>query len=356
MSVVSCARSRTGTGIAPRSCEHDDGSLRVRKSSRGDAPPGPWGLAALRKEIAYLSTLPPRARAVFPPLLAAWDDAAADPPRVGYEIPFYADHFDAGALARRRALAQAEIDQFQDALAEVAARTGARVGAAANEPLSVHLVSVVDHALGALEADPDSRGWFAPNRSGSTARRRPDRGRRLRGPAPTARSSPPSTPNRRCGCTGICSSRTCCGDDQTRPPSPAVGPQLLLIDPVSVAGVTSGPPLFDLVKYESYATGELAALRSDWVDVGGFDGGDDYTYGVRWQSAELAAFRALDWHTRFRRAFNARYGPVEGRAYRLIDGYFSVAMAVNTGGTQRRARLLKATQDFNAAASPGVIP
>ena len=28
-----------------------DGSRRVRKSSKGDAPPGPWGVAALRREI-----------------------------------------------------------------------------------------------------------------------------------------------------------------------------------------------------------------------------------------------------------------------------------------------------------------
>lgn len=126
-------------------------------------------------------------------------------------------------------------------------------------------------------------------------------------------------------------------------------PRLVLIDPVSVAGVMGGPPLFNLVKYESYATGELPALRSEWVEVAGFDGSDDYRYRVRWDSAELAPFRRLDWHTRFRRAFEARYGPVDRRAYHLIDGYFSVAMAVNTGGTQRRARLLKATQDFNAA-------
>ena len=71
----------------------------------------------------------------------------------------------------------------------------------------------------------------------------------------------------------------------------SISPPLVLIDPVSVAGVVSGPPLFDLVKYESYATGELPALRSEWVDVGGFDGGDDYRYRVRWHSAELAPFR-----------------------------------------------------------------
>ena len=333
-----------------------DGSLRVRKSSRGDAPPGPWGLAALRKEIEYLSTLPPRARAVFPPLLAAWDDAAADPPLVGYEVPFYADHFDAGALARERALAQAEIDQFQDALAEVLLERVHASAPAADEPLSLHLVSVVNHALGALEADPDLARVVRAESIRLNGK--PQAGPR----AAFARASAESAllaaldaePQVRLHGDLLLENVLWRRSDRT--PSSAVGPQLLLIDPVSVAGVTSGPPLFDLVKYESYATGELAALRSDWVDVGGFDGGDDYAYGVRWQSAELAAFRSLDWHTRFRRAFEARYGPVDGRAYRLIDGYFSVAMAVNTGGTQRRARLLKATQDFNAAANENLVP
>ena len=334
----------------------DDGSLRVRKSSRGDAPPGPWGVAALRKEIAYLSTLPPRARAVFPPLLAAWDDPSANPARVGYEVPFYVDHLDAGALARKRALAQPEIDQFQDVLAEALLERVHASAPAGTEPLSVHLISVVNHALGALEAYPDLARLVRAESIRLNGE--PQAGPR----AAFARASADSAvlaaldaaPQVRLHGDLFLENVLWRRPDMA--PSPPVAPQLLLIDPVSVAGVTSGPPLFDLVKYESYATGELAALRSDWVDVGGFDGGDDYTYGVRWQSAELAAFRSLDWHTRFRRAFNARYGPVDGKAYRLIDGYFSVAMAVNTGGTQRRARLLKATQEFNAAANGGLVP
>jgi hypothetical protein len=328
-----------------------DGSLRVRKSSKGDAPPGPWGVAALRKEIAYLSTLPERARAAFPPLLAAWDDASVDPPQVGYEIPFYADHLDAGALARKRALAQPEIDQFQDALVDLVLERVHAPAPSGAEPLSAHVASVVGHALGALEADPDLASLVRAESIRLNGA--PQAGPR----AAFARASADSAvlaaldavPQVRLHGDLLLENVLWRRPDPA--PSPAVGPQLLLIDPVSVAGVTSGPPLFDLVKYESYATGELAALRSEWVDVGGFDGGDDYAYRVRWQSAELAPFRSVDWHTRFRRAFDAKYGPVDGRAYRLIDGYFSVAMAVNTGGTQRRARLLKATQDFNAAAS-----
>jgi len=190
-----------------------DGSLRVRKSSKGDAPPGPWGVSALRREIAYLSALPPGAHGSFPPLLAVWDEAGAVP-SVGYEVPLYAEHTDAGELARRSSLTQAEVDEFQDALASA------------------------------------------------------------------------------------------------------------LLDEVQV-------PL---------------------CEIAGFDDGQrDYSYRVRWESPLIAPFQTRDWHTRLRRAFEAKYGAWPRRLYALIDGYFSVAMAVNTSGVQRRARLLKATLDFNAA-------
>jgi hypothetical protein len=44
---------------------------------------------------------------------------------------------------------------------------------------------------------------------------------------------------------------------------------------------------------------------------------------------------------------------VDRRLYQLIDGYFSAAMAVNTTGAQRFARLLKATVEFNAVLGKG---
>lgn len=400
-----------------------DGSLRVRKSSKGDAPPGPWGVAALRKEIEYLSTLPDRARAVFPPVLAAWDDTATEPPRVGYEVPFYAGHADAGELARKGALAQVEIDLFQEMLAEAllervhAPHIGREPGEGSrtvrrrrelaepssghavaevqpdvqpdvqpevrpedrpeDQPLSAHVVSVVEHALRALEAEPELarliRAESIRLNGGPQAGPRVAFVRALADGAITAaldaepqvrlhgdlllenmlwrRADAESSPG---GDPAAPAARHEARLQEASEPGPcdetsSISPRLVLIDPVSVAGVASGPPLFDLVKYESYATGELPALRSEWLDVGGFDGGDDYWTQIRWQSAELAPFRTFDWHTRFRRAFEAKYGPVQRRAFHLIDGYFSVAMAVNTKGAQRRARLLKATQDFNAA-------
>src|SRR4051812_23956458 len=122
--------------------ELEDGSLRVRKSSKGNAPPGPWGAAALRKEIAYLSTLPDGARDAFPPLLATWDDGAELSPQLGYEMPFYPDHLDAGELARTGALGQREIDALQDAVAALVLEGLHGPAAPTAETLSAHVVSV----------------------------------------------------------------------------------------------------------------------------------------------------------------------------------------------------------------------
>ena len=68
-------------------------------------------------------------------------------------MPFYGEHVDAGALAGRGALAQREIDLIQDALAEVILDRVHPAGVARRQPLGEHVLSVVEHALGALETD-----------------------------------------------------------------------------------------------------------------------------------------------------------------------------------------------------------
>lgn len=325
-----------------------DGSLRVRKSSKGDAPLGPWGVDALRREIAYLGSLTGTARSVFPPVLADWDESGAATPAVGYEVPFYADHVDAGELARRGALPQAEIDRFQDALVEALLEKVHAPLRTTEPPLSQHVRQVVEHALSALEAEPTLTALIRAD----TVRLNQ---RDVAGPRAAfarivaeaqALAALDAEPQVRLH--GDCFLENILWR-ANQPTGASDAPQLVLIDPVSVAGVTSGPPLFDLVKYVSYATGELPALRSEWVDVAGFDDSQlAYSYGIRFGGLELAPFRTRDWHSRVRHAFEHKYGPANGRQFRLIDGYFSLAMAVNTRGVQRRARLLKATEDFNA--------
>ncbi|MEO7035415.1 MAG: hypothetical protein ABI548_15925 [Polyangiaceae bacterium] len=325
-----------------------DGSLRVRKSSKGDAPPGPWGVSALRREIAYLSNLPRTARCSFPPLLAEWDEAGA-PPSVGYEVPFYADHVDAGELARHSRLTQAEVDEFQDALATVLLDEVHVPLSASSPPLSEHVRDVVEHALSALEADPTLAGLIRAETVQLNQRQ-------VAGPRAAfaqivaeGRTLAALDAEPQVRLHGDCFLENILWLRHELLAASGV-PRLLLIDPVSVAGVMRGPPLFDFVKYISYATGELPALRSECVDVAGFDDGQDgYSYRVRLEAAQVAPFQTRDWHTRLRRAFETKYGPAQGGLYCLIDGYFSVAMAVNTSGVQRQARLLKATQDFNAA-------
>ncbi len=53
-----------------------DGSRRVRKRNK-PAANGPWGIESLRREIRYLTTVPPRAALVLPRVLAAWDRETA---------------------------------------------------------------------------------------------------------------------------------------------------------------------------------------------------------------------------------------------------------------------------------------
>ncbi|MEP7049078.1 MAG: phosphotransferase [Pseudomonadota bacterium] len=328
-----------------------DGSLRVRKSSKGEAPPGPWGVSALRREIAYLSALAAEARGSFPPLLAVWDEAGATP-SVGYEVPFYPDHVDAGELARSSSMTQAEIDEFQDALASALLDEVQVPLGALEQPLSEHVREVVEHALRTLEQDAALAGLIQAEQVQLNQRL-------VAGPrAAFARI--------------ISEARTLAALDaepqvrlhgdfflenvlwrRQQPLAAHDPPRLVLIDPVSVAGVMRGPPVFDLVKYISYATGELPALRAECVEVAGFDEGQNsYGYRIRFESPSIAPFQTHDWHTGLRRAFQSKYGPWSAQLYALIDGYFSVAMAVNTSGVQRRARLLKATQDFNAVLTP----
>lgn len=327
--------------------ETPTGERRVRKRTKGAAY-GPWGIESLRREIRFLSSLSAQAEAVFPPVLAAWDDRNGSNPDIGYEMPFYADHRDAGVLARERALAQPEIDQFQDALAE-AVFDRLHEPVATEESLAGHVISVLEQAWETLEKDPALTKLIqAPSIELN--------GERVLGPRAAFDRIRSETDALSALDAGPCVRLH--GDfflenilwRPAAAPATTEAPRLLLIDPVSVAGVTCGPPVFDLVKYTSYATGELLALRSEWVEVEERKraGSLAYVYRIRWEEAGLQPFRARDWHTRFFQAFEARRGPVDRRLYELIDGYFSAAMAVNTFGKQRPARLLKATAAFNA--------
>ena len=317
-----------------------DGSLRVRKMSKGAAAPGPWGVQSLRREIGYLRSLGSGVAGFFPRLQAAWDG-----PEPGYEMSFIPDAWDAGRIAQRGGMTQGQADRFQDRLAHVVFEL-VHEPAPAAPSLSAHVREIIAGAMDELSRKAEFTHLVQASRveiSGKLLCGLREAMRRIEASGTLARLD----------------SRPCVrlhGDlflenillprDTSDPSWPE---RLTLIDPVSVAGVVCGNPLFDLVKYESYATGELLALRAERAEVKGFDTASQGRYGlaIRFEDPLIRPFAQVDWHGRFRAAYVRKYGPIDMAAYRLLEGYFAMAMALCTAGLQRRARVLKAIQALN---------
>ena len=325
--------------------ELSDGEHRVRKRSKGATAERPWGVESLRREIRYLRSASPQAAEVLPRLFACWDRPGAQGPEVGYEMPFYSDHRDAGTLARSGVLGQEEIDVFQGELAD-AVLACLHEPAGEHESLSAHMVGAVRQAFDRLVTDQA----FAALINAETIELN---GRLVLGPRTVFERIIRETDLlvRIDGTPAVRLHGDLHLENILWRPLAVVGTEsrLILIDVVSVAGVTFGLPLWDLVKYESYATGELMALRSERIEVAGMgDGSGKYRCRIRTEDPGLAPFLTRNWHAIFREAFVRQHGPVDERAYRFIRGYFNAAMALNTTGIQRQGRLLRATEDFNA--------
>lgn len=328
-----------------------DGSRRVRKRSKGATAERPWGTESLRREIGYLCAATPEAAEVLPRLLVWWDYTdELGVTDVGYEMPFYADHRDAGTLARSGELDQEEIDVFQAELADaVFARLHGTSGNDA-EPLSQHMTRVVRQTFDGLSGDPafvaliESEQIELNGRSALGPRAAFEANVRDTSLLAWMDRSPSVRLHGDLHLENILWRPLALDGDE---------PRLILIDVVSVAGVTFGPPLWDLVKYESYATGELMALRAEQIEVAGMgEGTGRYHCRIRHENRALAPFADRNWHSLLRQSFVSQHGRVDERAYRFIHGYFNAAMALNTTGPQRQGRLLRATEDFNAVLAP----
>ncbi len=323
--------------------ESPDGGQVVRKASKPTAETGPWAHSTLRREIRYLKELPPAARSLFPPVLRAWGDAAEagaeNSPDLGYEIPYYQDCISvADRIATQdHAVTPEERASFQADLARHLFDT-LHTPVPREESLAAHVketLATAINTLGKIErfakviqqpvitlnggTGPGLQRVFADLLTADFFDRL-DRGScvRLHGDlilenilCPRGRDAPWKVER--------------------------------FIDPVSVAGITAGPPLFDLVKYESYASGELLAIRSELATAGPSlpRRTNSFTFAWDHQDPRLAPYRDGAWHREFGRAYVDRYGPIDRAVYHLLDGYFSLVMAVNTTGHQQWARVLK---------------
>lgn len=322
-----------------------DGTLRIRKASKGTETAGPWAVSTLRSEIQYLRCLDENTAKYFPKLLSAWDDGS----NVGYEAEYIQDAVVVSDLAQSASVDQSQVNIFQERLAHVVYDILHISMAPQKQSLSEHIMHVINAVLTQLSRQRE----LAPLIEASTVTINDKQlsGTRTaiaklaqhKAAIQSVNSNPQVRLHGDCFLENILIS-----GPSTDPGWPR---QIILVDPVSVAGVFQGHPLFDLVKYESYATGELLALRSEKIQVDGFRIPSEcrYVYRVCEEEATIKPFHQIDWYRRFRAAYILRYGEIDTSAYNLLDAYFALVMAACTDGLQRRGRLLKGTIALNAA-------
>ena len=312
-----------------------DGTQRVRKQSKGLRSAGPWGMDNLRAEAQYLQDLEPHLLDLFPRLIASWEE-----PAPGYDMAYKKECVDLGQLARARVFNQQQANQFQ-------AHLGKRVFGQLHTPtnaarkLSANILDTLKKAaqttaslteLSVLLKDQltingQNCAPFATNIERLTAQTQllqdidnhPQV--RLHGDLFLENILLPKFSSLKQWPT-----------------------QLVLIDPVSVAGISTGHPLFDLAKYESYSTGELPAMRRGHVHVTGMDGhqGQELGFTIDWQNNDMKAYTDINWHKALRQSYVNHYGPVNEALYALLEAYFASAMVICTEGVERQARALKA--------------
>lgn len=309
--------------------ERPDGQHIVRKASKPTDQPGPWALETLRREILYLVNLPPSATELFPPLLDAWGHKEGNESNdIGYEIPYFQDHVSVSERIASSPPSPQEAAAFQDALG-IALFDRLHVPAPAQESISEHVDSTISDSIEKLSRLDAFHPVIERDSIHINDREVPGLRRLWTGVSSKDLDALP--------CVLLhgdlilenilCSSK----DNQW-------WKDLVLIDPVSVAGISHGPALFDLVKYESYATGELIAIRSEQCEANEAARG---SYQFMWKP--ILPYTDGKWHTYLRQRYESIYGPLNPALYSRLEAYFSLVMAVNTKGTQQWARVLKGT-------------
>jgi hypothetical protein len=330
-----------------------DASLRVRKQSKGMQSSGPWGQDNLRAEALYLQDLEPHLLDLFPRLIASWEE-----PAPGYDMAYMTGHVDVAQLARSEALDQDQANEFQSHL-------GKRVFGQLHTPsvsqpgLAHNVLATLQQAVQAIDKNQELACLGLPKLqiNGQNCENLSANINKLQGQTSLLSQLDGQPQVRLHGDLFLENILLPASPDQAHWPS-----QLVLIDPVSVAGMSSGHPLFDLAKYESYATGELPAMRRGHVLVEGMpeiearNGTNTrqvnhFNFAIDWQKVEMRPFKAVNWHTVLRQSYISHYGPVNPAMYALLEAYFAAAMVLCTQGVERQARALKALFSLQAAVS-----
>lgn len=316
------------------------GELRVRKISKGESSAGPWGRDNLRAEAAYLQGLESHLKDFFPALLDNWDGATT-----GYDMAFQQGCINVGELARRQLFSQAQADAMQDYLAQ---RVFKQLHTSCDTApiLAANMADTLLKAQACLRQQDDLQCLLGDIEINQQAVSSLDQQLQQLIDSPLLHSFDQQPQVRLHGDMFM--------ENMLLPeqdPGSDWPQQLLLIDPISVAGVGAGHPLFDLGKYLSYATGELPAMRQQRVIVTGFDnaGKGQFTWQIDWQDPAMAGFNNIDWQTTMRQAYIDHYGAINPQAFALLEAYFAAAMVVCTTGLEQQARALKMRQSLQIA-------
>jgi hypothetical protein len=319
-----------------------DGSQRVRKQSKGQQSAGPWGMDNLRAEAQYLQDLEPHLLDLFPRLIASWEE-----PAPGYDMAYKNDYVDVGQLARAKVFNQQQANQFQTHL-------GKRVFGQLHTPSSVpyklsdNILDTLQKAAHALASLADLRCLLEDslNINGQSCASFAINIRRLTNQTQLLQAIDSQPQVRLHGDLFL--------ENIILPKFSSLKQwptQLVLIDPVSVAGISSGHPLFDLAKYESYSTGELPAMRRGHTQITGMHDGPSQPlrFTIDWHHKDMKAYTDINWHSYLRQSYVKHYGPVDEAMYALLEAYFAAAMVICTDGVERQARALKALVSLERA-------
>lgn len=313
-----------------------DNSQRVRKISKGIDSAGPWGMQNLRAEALYLANLEANLQDFFPPLLDHWDGAT-----IGYDMGFMTNYIDVGQIAKQQLFSQQQADAMQVYLAkrlfnELHTPSSAPIVLSNNiketftqalEYLQTHThlnkllpaISINGLPVAPLEQQINklfSSNLFIKLEQGPQVR--------LHGDLFLENMLLPAAD-----------------------PGQNWPEHLILIDPISVAGVSTGHPLFDLGKYTSYANGELSAMRGEYLILQGFtdpyqiNQQSQFQWAIDWQASAMAGIKNINWQHQLSAEYKRHYGPVDSVLYELLQAYFAAAMVVCTDGREQQARTLK---------------
>ncbi|MBN1344145.1 MAG: hypothetical protein JXQ73_15780 [Phycisphaerae bacterium] len=314
------------------------GEYRVRKElHRLDAP---WARNVLIKEWQYLRGLPQSLRPPFVTVLDQCQELLSDPPPDATPLWFdmeYLDGFtDVRSLLAQRRLTPFDADRIQALLIDALCEGLYRLPGEPFDPDRL-VWPVMSQVLDLALTDQDLAPYARPDQIVVNGAPQANLKRTL----PTARAD--DLPRRQFdrGASVRLHGDLFYENVLYRPDPPAIR----LIDPVSVAGVDSGPVLFDRVKFASWLSGELYALRHGAFQLTADPASNLPRIDYAWSKDDpvIDGLHRLELGSRVLSAMDALTGPSEA-AGAVLDAYFSLAMVANTPMPQKLLRYARAVE------------